>query len=216
MVMRHGDTPQPPRHDGYSGIPCGAAQLGRRSKGSAPSSVDAERNSRSLQRLLSAVQEHANIDFIHYKLPTILRRVQRRTFATNMPDLGAYRQYLDSHPDEYPQLVSSFLIRVTEFFRDADLFEALQQRVLPQLLAEARKQGHVLRLWSAGCATGEEPYSLAILVAELLVLRLDELEQVAEQVYTCGEHSLSAERACASMPRGNRWQSVAIGGNRIR
>jgi two-component system CheB/CheR fusion protein len=143
-------------------------------EGAASRPVEVEEYHRSLQHVLRAVQEHANIDFSHYKLPTILRRLQRRLFATNMPDLAAYAQYLDSHPNEYQQLVSSFLIKVTEFFRDPELFAALKDRVLPDLVADARKRGNVLRIWSAGCATGEEAYSLAMLVAEVLGAELDQ------------------------------------------
>lgn len=135
---------------------------------------EAERNNRSLQHLLNQVQRQSNIDFSQYKLPTIVRRLQRRMFATNSPDLGAYQQYLDAHPDEYLQLVSSFLIKVTEFFRDSALFTSLKERILPELIEQARKRGNVLRLWSAGCATGEEAYSLAILVAEILDKELDQ------------------------------------------
>jgi two-component system CheB/CheR fusion protein len=83
-------------------------------------------------------------------------------------------RYLENHPEEYQRLVSSFLIKVTEFFRDPELFVELQERVLPDLIAEARKRGNVLRIWSAGCATGEEAYSLAILVAEALGDELDD------------------------------------------
>src|SRR5262249_44885758 len=136
--------------------------------------VAAAQNQPALQRLLKLVHEHTNIDFSQYKLPTILRRLQRRLFATNMPDLGAYAQYLATHPEEYPQLASSFLIQVTEFFRDPALFAALKEWVLPDLINEARGRGGELRLWSAGCATGEEAYSLAILVSELLDTELEE------------------------------------------
>ena len=76
--------------------------------------------------------------------------------------------------------MSSFLIKVTGFFRDPDLYRAIRERVLPELLADARARGHELRLWSAGCATGEEAYSLAILVAEALG---DELERFAVRVF---------------------------------
>jgi two-component system CheB/CheR fusion protein len=143
-------------------------------EGAALPPVESEQVDQSLQWLLTAVQAHTRIDFSQYKLPTILRRLHRRLYATGMPDLAAYRQYLDSHPDEYQQLVSSFLIKVTEFFRDPELFVALKEQVLPELITAARTRGNVLRLWSAGCATGEEAYSLAILVAEALEAELDQ------------------------------------------
>jgi two-component system CheB/CheR fusion protein len=91
------------------------------------------------------------------------------TGSTTLPD---YIRYLQRNPDEYPRLVNSFLIKVTEFFRDPEIFEYLRDKVIPAVVEEARQQGE-LRIWSAGCATGEEAYSLAILVAEALGDRLD-------------------------------------------
>src|SRR6187549_1948798 len=69
---------------------------------------------------------------------------------------------LRQHPEEYDRLANGFLIKVTDFFRDADLFNHLGEQVLPALIADARTRGNELRLWSPGCATGEEPYTLAI------------------------------------------------------
>jgi two-component system CheB/CheR fusion protein len=141
-------------------------------KGVAPD--EASDANRSLQALLDDVREHNDIDFSHYKLPTIERRLQRRFYATGQTNARDYLHYLHRHPEEYHRLVSTILIKVTEFFRDDDLFTALQKQVLPDLIAQARERGNELRVWSAGCATGEEAYSLAILVAEALG---DELER---------------------------------------
>jgi two-component system CheB/CheR fusion protein len=135
---------------------------------------------RSLQTLLDDVREHSGIDFSHYKLPTIERRLQRRFYATGQTNVRDYLHYLHRHPEEYNHLVSTFLIKVTEFFRDDDLFTALRQQVLPDLITRARENGNELRIWSAGCATGEEAYSLAILVAEALG---DELERYNVQIF---------------------------------
>jgi two-component system CheB/CheR fusion protein len=135
---------------------------------------------RSLQALLDDVREHSGIDFSHYKRPTIERRLQRRFYATGQTNVRDYLHYLHRHPEEYNRLVSTFLIKVTEFLRDTDLFEALRQQVLPDLIAQAREHGNELRIWSAGCATGEEAYSLAILVAEALG---DELERFNVQIF---------------------------------
>ena len=120
-----------------------------------------------LRPFLERLREQTGLDFLSYKRPTIERRLQRRMSTVGVSDLGEYRQYLDRHPDERQKLVESFLIKVTEFFRDTEVFDYLRQQVLPELIAEARKSGE-LRLWSAGCATGEEAYSLAILVSEAL------------------------------------------------
>jgi two-component system CheB/CheR fusion protein len=121
-----------------------------------------------LQAFLDQVRERSGIDFGSYKRGTILRRLQRRMVATGTRKLRDYVAYLAGHPDEYQRLTSTFLIKVTEFFRDADLFEALRDDFLPKLIADARERDRELRLWSAGCATGEEAYSLAMLVADAL------------------------------------------------
>src|SRR5205823_7107415 len=114
-----------------------------------------------LQSFLEDLRDRSGIDFSSYKTPTIQRRLQRRLAATGVADLEQYVRYLQRHPDEYQRLVSSFLIKVTEFFRDPELFTYLRERLLPDLIAAARQHGKELRIWSAGCATGEEAYSLS-------------------------------------------------------
>jgi two-component system, chemotaxis family, CheB/CheR fusion protein len=123
---------------------------------------------RALRAFLEQLRARSGIDFNGYKTPTIMRRLQRRMIATNCARLTDYIRFLKGNPDEYQRLVSSFLIKVTEFFRDADLFVYLRERILPDLIAEARQRDHELRFWSAGCATGEEAYSLAILLCDVL------------------------------------------------
>jgi two-component system CheB/CheR fusion protein len=130
----------------------------------------------SLTAFLEQLRDRSGIDFAQYKTPTILRRLQRRMAATGTGSLDEYRRYLASHPEEDTRLIASFLIKVTEFFRDPQLFDLLRSQVLPELIAHARSQlrqaenhnSPALRFWSAGCATGEEAYSLAILLADLL------------------------------------------------
>lgn len=121
-----------------------------------------------LESLLERVKDRNGVDFSGYRMPTILRRRQRRIVATDSGDIDGYSRYAEGQPEEYQQLVNSFLINVTEFFRDAELFEHLRVEVLPQLIEESRQRDNELRLWSAGCATGEEAYSLAMIVAEAL------------------------------------------------
>ena len=143
--------------------------------------------SKALQALLQHLYARSGLDFTSYKLPTLQRRLHRRMVATKTNSLTAYRRYLLRHTDEYNRLISSFLIKVTEFFRDPALFAALREQILPDLIAAARHRASFqgggwgeLRLWSAGCATGEEAYSLAILVADLLG---DELEQFSVRIF---------------------------------
>ena len=122
----------------------------------------------SLTEFLEELRESHGVDFRDYKRPTIQRRLRRRFAAVGVNGLAEYRSYLEENPSEYRQLVNTFLIKVTEFFRDPDQFDYLRDEVLPTLVQRARESGEQLRLWSAGCATGEEAYSLAILVSDAL------------------------------------------------
>ncbi len=121
-----------------------------------------------LNDLLERIHERSGIDFGSYKPATILRRLRGRMNATSCPTLAGYAAYLESDPEEFARLVNSLLIKVTEFFRDPKLFEYLREHVLPELIAEARRERREIRIWSAGCSTGEEAYSLAIVLAEIL------------------------------------------------
>ncbi len=133
-----------------------------------------------LAALLAQVHDQSGIDFAQYKRPTILRRLQRRMAATESRSLSEYLRYLRQDPEEYGRLVASFLIKVTEFFRDPAVWSDLRERVLPELITTARARDRHLRVWSAGCATGEEPYSLAMLLCEALG---DELAQFTVHIY---------------------------------
>jgi len=137
-----------------------------------PPAPDADRN---LRNLLEQVRARSGIDFTNYRQPTILRRLQRRMADTGRDKLADYVRYVQRHPDEYQRLVNSFLIKVTDFFRDTDLFDYLRAHIFPELIEEVGKEENELRIWSAGCATGEEAYSLAILLAELLGDEMDHL-----------------------------------------
>jgi two-component system CheB/CheR fusion protein len=121
-----------------------------------------------LRRLLRHLRERHGIDFTAYKLPTIMRRLWRRVAAADVPTIADYRRYLEAHPEEEQRLIADFLIKVTRFFRDPALFARLREEIIPELVDAARAEGRELRVWSAGCATGEEAYSLAVLVAEAL------------------------------------------------
>src|SRR5215216_693816 len=127
-----------------------------------------------LHAFLDRVRERTGLDFSAYKRATIARRLQRRMAAAGAGTLADYRRYMERHPEELQRLVASFLIKVTEFFRDPELFTYLRDRVLPGLVNEARERGE-LRIWSAGCATGEEAYTLAMLVSDLIAEDADEL-----------------------------------------
>lgn len=160
-----------------------------------------------LAPLLEQLRERSGIDFASYRRPTILRRLQRRMVTLKLPHLDDYLRYLASHPEEYRRLVASFLIKVTEFFRDPELFSVLRERVLPELIAQARTNGNQLRFWSAGCATGEEAYSLAILVAEALGEELSQFTvrlfatDLDEEAVAFARQGLYPAAALAGMPQ---------------
>jgi two-component system CheB/CheR fusion protein len=101
----------------------------------------------------------------HYKRATVLRRIERRLQVNRLTDLPAYRDFLRDHPEEAPLLLQDMLISVTSFFRDRDAFEALEREAMPQLI-ERKQPGEQVRAWVAGCATGEEAYSLSMLLRE--------------------------------------------------
>ena len=136
--------------------------------GTAVPEVNSEDEGRALERFLEALHRNRGVDFRSYKQPTILRRLGRRMAVLDCQSIEEYSRYLEEHPEEYRQLIGTFLIKVTEFFRDPQLFDYLKEVVLPKLIEEAREEENQFRIWSAGCATGEEAYSLAILVAEVL------------------------------------------------
>lgn len=127
-----------------------------------------------LHGILEQVNRQASIDFRPYKTSTILRRIGRRMTITRSRTMQEYSDYLRSHPEEIGDLVKSFLINVTQFFRDPDAFAYLKSDVLPRLIAQAHERDRVLRFWTAGCASGEEPYSLAMLLTDLLGAELPE------------------------------------------
>lgn len=159
----------------------------------------------SLGRFLEGLKTRYGVDFTSYKSPTILRRLKRRLIATNTRSIENYARFLDENTEELQQLVNTLLIKVTEFFRDPDLFEYLREEVLPGQLQKAKDESRQLRIWSAGCATGEEAYSLAILVSELLgsEAALDDVRifatDVDEEAVNFARHGVYPENALSGL-----------------
>jgi two-component system CheB/CheR fusion protein len=123
---------------------------------------------REFAALLDRIRERSGIDFGVYKTATISRRLRGRMNATGHRSLGDYAKLIETDAEEFARLISSLLIKVTEFFRDPKVFQFLRDQTLPMLIEEARQRGRQLRIWSAGCATGEEAYSLAITLMEAI------------------------------------------------
>jgi len=126
-----------------------------------PSSLSEEA---ALRDVLMFLRTRTGRDFSYYKRATIVRRIARRMQVNEVDDLSGYLAYLRTHPGEAGALFQDLLISVTNFFRDKEAFEALE-RQLPQLF-RGKTQTDTLRVWVPGCATGEEAYSLAMLLTE--------------------------------------------------
>src|SRR5262249_17530729 len=101
-----------------------------------------------LRAFLADLRAQRVVDVSPYKGGTMQRRLHRRMVATGMHSLEQYRRYLQRHPDEYDRLINAFLINVTEFFRDAEVFAYLREHILPELIERGRAYGNALRLWS--------------------------------------------------------------------
>ena len=115
-----------------------------------------------LKNILLVLKTQTALDFSLYKRPTLLRRIGRRVRVLKLDSLKAYYKYLSENKEEVQILYKEFLIGVTKFFRDFKVWEILEQKVIPEIVAE-KNSGDTIKIWDVGCSTGEEPYSLGIL-----------------------------------------------------
>lgn len=122
---------------------------------------------KELQRLLEKIYRERGFDFREYRESTLTRRLARRLQARGVQSYAGYARVLDQDPVEYDRLFNDLTINVTGFFRD-EAFKALEEIVLPTLMERKGQPQRCFRIWSAGCATGEEPYSIAMLLLEFL------------------------------------------------
>ncbi|HEX6176873.1 MAG TPA: chemotaxis protein CheB [Thermoanaerobaculia bacterium] len=129
-------------------------------------SVATPSSTAEFDRIIQLLSTGDRIDFLHYKTPTIERRIQRRMLLQNITDLAEYRRQIEEDPAEREALYRDVLIGVTRFFRDPARSAALTKKVFPMLLDVQREAP--LRFWVPGCSTGEEVYSLSILLLEYL------------------------------------------------
>ncbi len=136
-----------------------------------PSPIRGGDADRGLARILDLIDQETGMDFRQYKRGTIDRRVEVQMAANKLDGIDAYLAFLDAHPDEVDRLARSILISVTAFFRDPEAFEALSG-VIGQI-ADRAEDGSTIRVWVPGCATGEEAYSIALLLADRLGSRMN-------------------------------------------
>lgn len=139
--------------------------------------------------LQKSIEKLVRIKCSNYKEDYIKRRILSRMRLTNNADFEAYHKYLLANPQEQDLLKNALTINVTKFFRDPEVFEVIRREVLPELV----RHKNSIRIWCAGCATGEEPYSLAILAYEQMLLHKD----VSVMIYATDIDTTALQKAMA-------------------
>ncbi len=120
-----------------------------------------------LKDILDLIEESTDLDFNQYKKPTLVRRMSRRMKILQLSTIGEYHDHLIDNDQEIEQLYKDFFIGVTQFFRDKGAWDVLRKHVIPELV-KYKSSGETIKIWDVGCNTGEETYSLAILILEEL------------------------------------------------
>jgi two-component system CheB/CheR fusion protein len=145
-----------------------------------------------LSPILTILKRVTGVDFSQYKTATIKRRLQRRMALNRVTELDQYVSLVKSRPDEIRELYQDILIHVTQFFREPESFETLRHVVFPAIAAKKRADGESIRIWIAGCSTGEEAYSIAI---ELLEFLGDSTGSMSIQVFATDLSEAAVEKA---------------------
>ena len=162
--------------------------FGGLSKSNRPMTPVAENELKKIFLLLRSQTSH---DFSHYKRSTIDRRIERRMAVHQIDTLNEYVKFLQHSPEEVSALFRDLLIGVTNFFRDAKPFKVLEEKIIPELVAKT-PDSTTLRIWSAGCSSGEEAYSIAILLQESL---LDQRKNNVVQIFATDIDNLAIATA---------------------
>jgi two-component system CheB/CheR fusion protein len=170
-----------------------------------PDSTPSGGSASSLDALLDYLKRQHLFDFTGYKRPSLTRRIQKHMDGLKIHDFEQYRSYLGDHPDDVATLLNTILINVTSFFRDPEVWTFLAEEVLPDIVRTGRRRG-IIRAWSAGCASGEEAYTLAMLLAEQL--GMEEFRRrvriyatdVDDEALRQARHAVYAEAAVRPVP----------------
>ena len=153
----------------------------------------------AFEALLHHIQESRGLDFRGYKRTSLRRRISLRMEALNVDDFASYQARLEADPGEFECLLNTVLINVTSFFRDSDAWEVLREQVVPQLIAHAEPD-RPIRVWSVGCASGEEPFSIAMLFADALGIS-EFCRRVKIYATDLDEEALKVARLASYAPR---------------
>ncbi len=159
---------------------------------------------RDMDELMRMVADASGVDFSHYKQTTLHRRIQRRMVAHRLEKLADYVRFIKANPVELDELYRDILIHVTGFFRDPGAFEALRTTVFPAILKDRNLDNFPVRIWVPGCSTGEEVYSIAMVLIEYLWERpqsfpLGSIGSKAIQVFATDISDQALDRARAGL-----------------
>jgi two-component system CheB/CheR fusion protein len=169
--------------------------LGRKSDAQSSEPLPSPDDERGVDAIVRLLREEYAIDFSHYKASTVVRRIERRLALNRSLDIEMYVEQLRGDPRELSSLYEDLLIGVTRFFRDDDAFATIEQRVIPELLDRVPPEEQI-RVWVPGCATGQEAYSIAILLHEALSLRR---RPINVKILATDVHKASLEIASAGI-----------------
>jgi two-component system, chemotaxis family, CheB/CheR fusion protein len=150
--------------------------------------------------LFAMLQKAQSVDFRHYKQTTLQRRIKRRMVLHHLLKLKDYLRFIDSNPTELDALYRDLLIHVTEFFRDEGAFDSLGQKIMQSLMQDRKPEDGPLRIWIPGCSTGQEVYSLAMIVLEFLWAhdkrrKSPTIPQMAVQIFATDISDFALDRA---------------------
>jgi two-component system CheB/CheR fusion protein len=185
-------------------------------------SEDAIESKDAMATIYSLLRAATGVDFTHYKQTTLKRRMQRRMLLYKLERMEDYAEYLQNTPTEVTALYHDIFIHVTSFFRDPESFEALSSKVFPEIV-KGKSSKTPIRIWVAGCSTGEEPYSIAICLLEFLADRGTDLPiqiyatDISENAIAQARHGFyrSAQVADVSPQRLHRFFIQVEGGYQI-
>lgn len=161
-----------------------------------PGTIPVPKVENAMRKIFILLRTQSGHDFSQYKPSTIHRRIERRMAVHQIESLDAYVKFLQQTPAEGEALFRDLLIGVTNFFRDPESFQVLEKQVIPKLF-EGRPAGAVIRVWTAGCSTGEEAYSLAILLVERM--------EALNQGYTAQVFATDIDRQAIATARAGRY-----------
>ena len=177
----------------------------------------------TIQQITEIIDRHESTDFSHYKISTLTRRIYRRYLMTGCNDFDEFIQLLNTSVTERESLRQDLLISVTQFFRDRPAWDFLAEDIIPQLIERAQPEAEI-RCWVIACATGEEAYSLAMLLDEAIAdsdkslkfkIFATDIDAIALEKATSGIYSQAIEREIEPerlqryfVAKDNRWQIV--------